>query len=650
MAEDSGTNAAILSELQNLNSTLEKLNSGIEKLTAPKPDKPDDDDDDGEEEPVKLTGLGRVVQTLILSLGQLPSIFAQQSADAQKFAQAANMSYTEGLRTTTEAREAMRGFGRNDSGTSAAELFKGIFAPGSVDFDAIIRQDQIRANIEGFTSTIGGFREGTEANTTAFIQFTTDAKKALGTEQFRMTAEVVRAMGVAGINSTQRLNEFRQATGLRTLSDTMLGAVINKNVLAFQLFGDSFAKSAVRAEQLGISLQAVTSAARANVMNVEGMMDTVNQLNALGANIDFTELLRLQEFEGTQAPEKILEYLKSATPTGQFSISSFAGIFEGLGFKMEDVMKVGGGEAGKPTMETILADLQKSLSKRQEPIETREPPGFWQRLGTFWEVFKESSPWLSSVVGAISSLILAMGALKIALYASSLGGGGGGGTPGVGMMKRLGGGLLVTAGIATVAKGVDWGADAVAKGGTANAAKGAGIGLGVGAVGGAAAGVGAAMLSGAAIGSAFPVVGTLIGAAVGLGGALILGYRRKKQLEEQQRRDAEMAAAAAGATPTTALAATAPPGTVPETTGAPAANLQNQQIMVQSFTTAVNQFSESSNKLVTKTEELINTLKSMNMPELTQAIKNAQMQINIDGRVTTVPQYPQAGVTPRGGR
>lgn len=631
-AANAAANAAIADELKNLNSILETLNTNVANMNAPKPEEPKGGEDPKEEEKPKIGLMGKAIQQFVMSLAQLPAIFAQQSADAQKFAQTANMSYAEGLQATIEARTAQRG--------QAIDIVKSIFTGEQVDFDKIVRQDQIRANMEGFISATGGFGEGFRASTQAFQDFTVNAKSALGTEQFRMTADVVRAMGVAGLGSTQRLEEFRKATGLRSLSDTMMASVVNKNVLAFQLFGDSFAKTAVRAERLGVSLQAATQAATSNVMNAEGMLDTVNQLNALGANIDFTELLRLQEFEGARAPEKILEYLRAVTPTGQFSISSFRGIFEGLGFNIEDVMKMGGGETpgGQSTMESTLAQLDATLRERLPPPGKEAELSLARQLATAWELFKDSAPWLTSLLSGLGTLTLATIALKVATWAS-VGAKGmpGGGVPG-GMMSRLGGGLLLTAGLATVATGVNVGANQVAKG---NTGTGAAIGLGLGAAGGAMAGVGGAMLAGATVGSTVPVVGTIIGALVGLGGALYLGNKRKKELEEQ--RAAEAAAMAGMApTPTSAIAATVPP--VAPRPGDMTVQQGTQFTQAaQTMMTAATEFSTNASKLVTKTQELIDVLKLMNMPELTNAIKTSQVQVNVDG--TPAAQVPRVTLT-----
>ncbi|MFN9898016.1 MAG: hypothetical protein ACK55Z_04300, partial [bacterium] len=131
---------------------------------------------------------------------------------------------------------------------------------------------------------------------------------------------------------------FRRATGRASLSNNQLATLYNKNQLSFLLYGNSFAKAAVNAERLGINLASVQAAQEGLVTNLDGTIDTVAQLNQLGANIDFGNLTRIAETEG---PDALMAYVRATVPANLMQSASTRALFKQLGISVEDYIKSG---------------------------------------------------------------------------------------------------------------------------------------------------------------------------------------------------------------------------------------------------------------------------------------------------------------------
>lgn len=636
-------------ELKNLNSLLEKLNDAVTTLSdkvenvnlagpekSPKVEKSAEEKEAEKKEKEKAEFKRRLAQAafdqIVSVLTQLPTIAAAQVDAARNLANQSGTTLTESITAQKGAREVI--------GEQAEGLFASIFGGKGPDPNKMLRLDEFNQSFAGLGQAVIGMQSGTELSTLALTDFQKNAKGALNTETFKMTPEVFRAMAITGMKSTQDLQKFREAAGLSSLRADMMASAISKNVLAFQLFGNSFAKTAIQADRLGISLQSVTSAATANVMNPEGLLDTVNQLNALGANIDFTELLRLQEFEGLNAPQKILEYLRSVTPTGQFSIGSFKGLFEQMGFKAEDVMRVG------KTKETT-EDLQKIFSQPIKIDDARldhlSKLNSLEKFGEFWKQYQEAHPYKAQFVESVKSFLgtavsFTVGGAITSYFAKQA------------ISAGIAGGLATGGG---TAMGVGLGAGAATGVGGAAATGTAGAVATGGAT--AAAGIGAAGL--AAIAGTI-IVGTGAGLLIGdlinkaTGGATLgdwwkynikgaetdaeearLTQERIRKIQEDAARARGMTveqyvAMQRGGTPTTSTTSTTPTTPPTATTQAPTVIPAAQTEMIT-----------NTNRLISKTEELVNVLKTLNLPELTNAIKTSEktLEINIDGQRVTIP-------------
>ena len=296
------------------------------------------------------------------------------------------------------------------------------------------------------------------------------------------------------------------------------------------LYGPSFARAAVSAERLGINLASVQKAQESMVTNLDGTIDTIAQLNQLGANIDFGSLVTMAE---TQGPEATLRYLQSTIPPSLFQSASTRALISKLGIPLEDLLKRQGSvqESAADRIEQSFSEVAapagavaQSLAKLNKDIKALEENKVMDILNGVVSVGK--------AIWGLFSAMIAFGAAVVQATLSLLGMSGGVGGAIIGLLTRLGGGALVAGGLYAGYKGITLGAETAARG---RPAAGMAIATGAGAVGGLATGVGGAMLLGATIGSTVPIVGTILGATAGLIGAAILTNKKKKELEAQQR-------------------------------------------------------------------------------------------------------------------
>jgi len=155
--------------------------------------------------------------------------------------------------------------------------------------------------------------------------------------------------------------------GVSTAAFTNL---VNKNSLSFMLYGPSFARAAVSAEKLGISLTSVQKAQESLVTNLDGTIDTVAQINQLGGQIDFGTLTTLAE---TQGPEATLRYLQSTLPPNLFQSASTRALISKLGIPLEDLLKRQGS-----VQETAANQIEKAMTEA-----SREASGAAKQLAGF---------------------------------------------------------------------------------------------------------------------------------------------------------------------------------------------------------------------------------------------------------------------------
>ncbi len=153
------------------------------------------------------------------------------------------------------------------------------------------------------------------------------------------------------LNTTKVENE-------EALINSIIKKMKNKNTLSFLLYGPKFAKAAVDAEKLGISLASVQAAQEGLVTNLDGTIDTVAQLNQLGAQVDFGTLVRVAEQEG---PDALMAYARATIPANLLQSTSTRALFKQLGISAEDFLKAGGQQ--KSAAESIEEQMTEAAKK-----------------------------------------------------------------------------------------------------------------------------------------------------------------------------------------------------------------------------------------------------------------------------------------------
>jgi hypothetical protein len=207
-----------------------------------------------------------------------------------------------------------------------------------LDADRAVSIAQQQAAQQALTDTFISTREGFELSAKGTQAFASNLKGGFKSE-FQLTNESLRALVTTGMATEAQFENFRRASGRASLSSGQFANIVNKNSLSFLLYGPRFAKAATDAERLGISLAGVQAAQEGLVTNLDGTIDTVAQLNQLGAQLDFGELIRVAETEGPQA---LLAYARSTIPANLLQSASTRALFKQLGISAEDFLKAGG--------------------------------------------------------------------------------------------------------------------------------------------------------------------------------------------------------------------------------------------------------------------------------------------------------------------
>jgi hypothetical protein len=377
-----------------------------------------------------------------------------------KFANAIGVSATKGVELELSSRYA---------------IAKQIFSLGSSFGNLAVTMEQLKGAQQGFSDVFTGAREGMQVSAKGSIEFVQSLKKGFKSE-FTPTAETFRMLTQMGMSTTSQFEAFRKSTGRASLSNNQLATLYNKNSLSFLLYGNSFSKAAVNAERLGVNLASVQSAQESMVTNLDGTIDTVAQLNQLGAQIDFGRLTQLNEFEG---PEATMAYLRATIPEEMIKNSaSMRALFKGMGVPLEDFLKSGQAQV------SAADDLEKQLS--EQATATKSVTGFLGSLGA------TASKFGSILEGSFGALTIAAIAAAQALIKVAATGG----------MANLGGTLGKAAGI---------GGGLIAGTGLGMAMGGSVVGSGIGSVIGTALGI--ALIP--ALGPFGPMLGGTIGGAIG---------------------------------------------------------------------------------------------------------------------------------------
>lgn len=280
--------------------------------------------------------------------------------------------------------------------------------------DQKLTAEQIRGAAQSYAEVFVGAAEGMQISAEGAAEFARNLKGGFKSE-FQLTSQSMKALITAGLGTRQEFERFRKATGLAGISSNQFANLVNKNSLSFMLYGPNFAKAAINAERLGISLAAVQKAQESMVTNLDGTIDTVAQINQLGGQIDFGALTTIAE---TQGPEAVLSYLQSTIPPALFQSASTRALLSGLGVPLEDLMKRQGStqESAATKIEKALTDVAGPASKAAQNLAD---------LNFRIKAIDESKVMelMNAAYGAATALIGLIGALggfAIALFKASM--------------------------------------------------------------------------------------------------------------------------------------------------------------------------------------------------------------------------------------
>lgn len=429
--------------------------------------------------------------------------FVNVGREGIKFAEAIGVSATRGVQLEIDNRQAV-----------AAQL-------GSFNTDLQVTMEVLKSAQQGFADVFTGAAAGMQISADGSAAFARSLQAGFGSE-FKATGETFRILTQMGMSTTEQFDAFRKSTGRATLSNNQLITLYNKNRLSFLLYGNSFSRAAANAEKLGINLASIQGAQEGLVTNLDGTIDTVAQINQLGGQIDFGNLVRIAEEEG---PDALLAYVRATVPEQLMQSASTRALFKQLGISVEDYM-----QSGKK-QQTAADDLERQMTQTATATGTAAVAAAMlaRKDQLMIDVFGELYTTTKQVIGALIGLAISAAAAAAATLAKSLLPGGApflgpAGGPGMGMAARLG---LGGAGVAVTAGGVALGASQVEQGNKKT-------GFGLGAIGG----IGGALLTATAILGAVPTGGAslaLLGLAGLAGGsaALAIGSSARRKKAEQ---------------------------------------------------------------------------------------------------------------------
>jgi hypothetical protein len=397
---------------------------------------------------------------------------------------------------------AMEGLKRaTDLGLSAAEGAKLEFTNRATEFASIFTLDaskmvtpeQINSMQSAAMSTFVNMAEGMQLSSMGAKKLQQDLQSGFGSE-FTLTGESLRALAITGATSVDDFESFRQATGRAALSGNQMATLVNKNSLSFLLFGNAIAGAAAKFERLGISLAAIQKGQESFVTNLDGGIDTIAQLNQLGATLDFGTLAQLSEF-GT--PDQVADYIRSAVPTSMLNSASVRSLFGQLmpGMDAETLLKMVKTGKSLDEFEGRLSENATGTGAASEALAAMAKGGNILS-GTFL-----------GMIGTIIAAILALKAFASTAAQAALINGGASKVM-LGATKILGGLALGGVGLGIGLAGMSQGREMIRQGDT---------------TGGALTTIGSAVTAGAIIGSVIPGVGTAVGALTGAGLGLIVG-------------------------------------------------------------------------------------------------------------------------------
>lgn len=310
--------------------------------------------------------------------------------------------------------------------------------------DVFATRQQMQQAQQGLITTMGGVREGFQLSADGTRAFVQQLNKGFGTE-FEMTSGALRALITTGMSTRAEFDRFRKSTGLANLSSQTFERIVSKNSLSFMVLGNSFAKTAIEAERLGINLSAASSAQEAMVSNLDGVIDTVQQLNQMGANVDLGTLISLAD---NPDQSLILKYLQNALTPDLFRSVSTRVLVKGLGLPLEDLMKKQGS-----IQEQASKGVEKALTEQDQSVSMLTKAATSMQL-QFNATTTAFGTLIGATIGVITSFVAltkTSGALSVLNVRRGLGGAGataamqGPKMAGAAGAARIGGGMVAGA-------------------------------------------------------------------------------------------------------------------------------------------------------------------------------------------------------------
>ena len=461
----------------------------------------------------------------------------------------------------------------------------------TLDASKMVTPEQINATQTAFMSTFAGLRAGTELSSSGMTAFAQELKSGFKSE-FQLTGQSMRDLATIGASSAEDFDKFRQASGRASLSSTQFSAIVGKNSLSFLLFGNSFAKAAADAERLGISLAGVQRGQESYVTNLDGAIDTIAQLNQMGAQVDFGTLTQLAEF-GT--PEEVAKYIAATVPADMMNSASMRSLFGQLmpGMDAETLLRMAKTGSALDEMEGKITDEANGTKALTDGL-TAATQASKILSGTFGGLIS------ATVVATIALYKLATSASANSLLSGPAG--------------KIGGGLTALTGAGVGIGGAMLGRSMVEEGNTAG---GIATGAGMGALGAGLLALGLGIATG---GTSLALMAGMAALGGGLAGG---GY-----------------AAMGMGTPTPAYDMISQPGFGARTLVTPTGNyaLNNEDTVMagtQLFSKGALSTSNNESQLSRKVDQLIS------------ALQNANTTIQVNGQTQTVSRLQLVGVYTR---
>lgn len=272
------------------------------------------------------------------------------------------------------------------------------------DINIAASLEQIRAVYTSAADAFVNVPAGMQLSTDASAEFASKLKQIFGAE-FVLTANSLRNFGLLGLDTTDKLEAFMKSTGRAALSTRQQESVISKNMISMMLFGNRVTESAIELERVGLSLDTFRNIQLGIVSDLPGVLDTVNQLNQLGATIDFGELARLSEIPDNGA--ELNKYLQKTIPQDLFNVSnSFQALVQQLPGVSVELLKRGSAVQPMKTLEEQLTEIAK-------------PDGVMDKFaaallrGTKAAEAAQNVPGASAVGSVVGSVLKGAGALAL---------------------------------------------------------------------------------------------------------------------------------------------------------------------------------------------------------------------------------------------